>query len=49
MVEAVLAHGELIGLVAHYVGVGDAEVMEAYDRVARARGAGGPRRLRGCK
>jgi hypothetical protein len=35
MVEAVVAYGELMGLVAHYVGVGDAEVMEAYDRAAR--------------
>ena len=36
--ETVLANGEFFGLLRHYVGQGDAEVMSAFDQVATARG-----------
>jgi hypothetical protein len=36
--EAVLANGEFMGLLQHHVGHGDAEVMAAFDQVARAQG-----------
>lgn len=39
MVEAALANGEFMGLVAHYLGVHNAEAMGAYDRAARGTGA----------
>ena len=39
MCEAVLANGELMGLLGHYLGHGDPEVMAAFDQVAKATGA----------
>ena len=38
MREAVLANGELMGLLGHFLGHGDAEVMAVFDQVARAQG-----------
>ena len=38
MCETVLAYGEFFGLLQHYLGRGDSEVMAAFDRVAKARG-----------
>ena len=38
MREAVLAYGEFFGLLQHYHGHGDAEVMAAFDQVAKASG-----------
>ncbi len=38
MSEVVLANGEFMELLQHYLGRGDSEVMAAFDRVAKARG-----------
>ncbi len=38
MCEVVLANGEFMGLLQHHVGHGDAEVMAAFDQVAKAKG-----------
>ena len=38
MCEAVRANGELMGLLQHNVGEGDAELMAAFDQVAKVRG-----------
>ena len=38
MCEAVLANGEFMGILGHFLGHGDSEVMAAFDQVARARG-----------
>ncbi len=38
MCEAVLANGEFMGLLGHYLGHGDPEVMAVFDQVARAQG-----------
>ncbi len=38
MCEAVLANGELMGLLGHFLGHGDPEAMAVFDQVARAQG-----------
>ncbi len=38
MREVVLANAEFMGLLQHHVGHGDAEVMAAFDQVARTKG-----------
>ena len=39
MCEAVLANGELMGVLGHFCGECDAEVMAAFDQLAQAKGA----------